>query len=266
MINSLIQIQNQFPFYLLAFVRIASLFILSPVFGRKNVPAKLKVGFSVIITILVIPMIQDTQKISESIGFEQIRILVYVFRIFTEMAIGLLMGFITVLFLNIALIAGQVIDVSMGLGIGSVFDPQMNTQTAISGSLLNTIMFIYFIIANGHLHLIQALVHTFETIPVGQAKLGPEVAQVVIDQFYLSFSLAITLMLPIVAITLIIEAIMGVLTRAIPQLNAYMVGIPVKILAGFAILLFLQPLYIGFCDNVFEKMMMATDKLLITLH
>jgi len=54
---------------------------------------------------------------------------------------------------------------------------------------------------------------------------------------------------------------MGILTRAIPQINAYMMGIPVKILAGFAVLLLMQPVYIGFCDGVFEKMISAADQI-----
>lgn len=258
-------VQKQFPFYLLAFVRIASLFILSPIFGRKNVPAKLKVGFSVVLTILVVPLFQDTLDISNSLAFDQIHVLVFIVKIVKEMIVGMLLGFVSILFLNVALISGQVIDIAMGLGIGSVFDPQMNAQTPITGAILNTAMFLYFIIANGHLYLIKILYRTFSTTPIGQIRLNSDIAQIVIDQFYLTFSLAVTLMLPVVAITLIIEAVMGILTRAIPQLNAYMVGIPVKILAGFFILLLLQPVYIGFCGGVFENMMSASEKIAVGL-
>lgn len=261
MTESITLIQNQFPFYLLAFVRIASMFILSPIFGRKNVPAKLKIGFSIVLTILIVPLFQDVQGISSSLSFDQTHMLVFIVKIAKEMIVGMLLGFVTILFLNVALISGQVIDVAMGLGIGSVFDPQMNAQTPITGAILNTAMFLYFIIANGHLHLIKILYYTFSTAPIGQVRLTTGLAQILIDQFYLTFSLAVSLMLPVVAVTLIIEAVMGIMTRAIPQLNAYMLGIPVKIIAGFFVLLLLQPVYIGFCDKVFEKMTTAAEQI-----
>jgi len=265
MADTIALVQKQFPFYLLAFVRIASMFILSPIFGRKNVPAKMKIGFSAVLTILIVPLFQDDQNISGSLSFDQLHMLVFIVKIAKEMIVGILLGFVTILFLNIALISGQIIDVAMGLGIGSVFDPQMNAQTPVTGAVLNTAMFLYFIIANGHLRLIDILYHTFSTAPIGQVRLTAGLAQILIDQFYLTFSLAVSLMLPVIAVTLIIESVMGILTRAIPQLNAYLLGIPVKILAGFFVLYLLQPVYIGFCDGVFEKMITASEQVAIGL-
>lgn len=249
------------PVYLLAFVRISSMFLLSPVFGRKNLPPKYKISFSLILTIIIVPVL-----LNGSGGSEILKIagsgtgIVFAVNIAKEMALGVILGFVSLIFLHIAATAGQVIDVSMGLGIGSVFDPQTNTQMPLSGAFLNTAIFVYFIIANGHLRLIRILNFTFISAPIGQIKLGSEIFVLMTEQFILTFGLAVSLMLPIIAMTFIIEAGMGILTRAIPQLHAYLVGIPLKIIVGFSVLLFLQPLYINFCDNVFDKLYYASEQ------
>lgn len=253
-------INNELLFYLLAFIRVTSLFLLSPIFGMKNIPGKLKVGFSLVLTILIVPMFQDAAAASTLPTIQDIPTLTLVVKIAKEMMVGLMLGWVSILFLNLSQIAGQVIDVSMGLGVGSVFDPQMNTQSPITGTLLNTTMFLYFITANGHLRLIKILYHTFSAAPVGQVQLSVGLMKLAVDQFYLIFSLAVSLMLPVIAVTLIIETAMGILTRAVPQLNAYLVGIPVKVLAGLTVLFMLQPVYITFCDGLFDKLFRVSEQ------
>jgi len=258
-------IQN-LPVYLLVFVRITSMFLLSPVFGRKNIPSRYKISFSLVLTIIAVPTMLSSVNADEILKSAGSGMgLVFTVNIFKEMIVGLLLGFVTLLFLNIAATAGQVIDVSMGLGIGSVFDAQTNVQMPLSGAFLNTAIFIYFIIANGHLRLIRILNYTFISAPVGQVKIGSSLLMLMTEQFILTFSLAVSLMLPIIAMTFIIEAGMGILTRAIPQLHAYLVGIPLKIIVGFSVLLFLQPLYINFCENIFDKLYFATEQVALGL-
>ncbi len=254
------------PVYLLVFVRIASMFLLSPVFGRKNIPSRYKISFSLALTIITVPTILNSVNADEILKSAGTGIgLVFTINIFKEMIVGILLGFVTLIFLNIAATAGQVIDVAMGLGIGSVFDAQTNVQMPLIGAFLNTAMFIYFIIANGHLMLIRILNYTFTSAPVGQVKIGSDLLMLLSEQFFLTFSIAVSLMLPVIAMTFIIEVGMGILTRAIPQLHAYLVGIPLKIIVGFSVLLFLQPLYINFCENVFDKLYFATEQVALGL-
>jgi len=254
------------PVYLLAFVRISGMFLLSPIFGRRNIPARYKLSFALALTVITIPpLMSGINDPGILTGLDTGVSLVFALNVIKELMVGLLLGFVTLIFLNIAATAGQVIDVSMGLGIGSVFDPQTNMQMPLSGALLNTAIFIYFIISNGHLRLIRILNFSFTSVPLGQVNLNSELMMLLTSQFFLTFSLAVSLMLPIIAMTFIIESGMGILTRAIPQLHAYLVGIPLKIIVGFSVLLFLQPLYINFCDSIFEKLFMASEAVVLGL-
>ena len=261
MINDLINIDNAaLPYYLLLFVRLSGLFILSPVFGRKNVPVLLKAGFCLLLTVVL----AAAQPADQTINTD--RLLTFVADIFQELAVGLLLGFLSILFFSIALMAGQIIDVEIGLGVGSLFDPQLNTQASVSGILLNLLMLVYFFVNNGHLRLIRILAASVAHVPVGQVHLlSRDVALLAIEQFSLCFSLAVSLMLPVIAMALLTETALGMLMRAIPQLNAYMVGIPLKILVGLAVLYLTQPLYITFCDKVFSSLFNASEQWILRL-
>lgn len=260
--NILDMVIDRLPVYSLAFTRISSMFIISPVFGNRNIPARYKISFAFVLTIIAVPPILtgvNGPLIIDDLA--NMPTLAFVVSILKEMIAGGIMGFATFIFLGVAFLAGQVIDVSMGLGIGSIFDPQTRTQMPISGTLLNTAIFVYFIVSNGHLRLIRILNYSFVSAPLGQVTINSSLMMLLAEQFILTFSLAVSLMLPIIAMTFIIETGMGILARAIPQLHAYLVGIPLKILVGFSVLLFLQPLYITFCDNVFNRLFSATEQI-----
>lgn len=255
MINDLININSAtLPYYLLLFVRMSGLFILSPVFGRKNVPYIMKVGFCLLLTIVLGTANPAEYTINED------KLLVFVVDIIKELVVGLALGYLTILFFSIGLIAGQIIDVEIGLGVGGIFDPQLNTQASISGMLLELLMLLYFFINNGHLRLIRILGASVTHLPIGHVHLQANLALLVIEQFSLCFGMAASLMLPLIAAALLAETALGMLMRAIPQLNAYMVGIPLKIVVGLVVLYLTQPLYATLCDKVFNQVFMASEQ------
>lgn len=255
MFESVFQLnQNLIPYYLLMFVRMSGLFLISPIFSRRNVPTVFKVGLCLSITLVL------ATAVPPQADFAVYNLLGYTMTVLLELSLGMILGFISLFFFYVAQIAGQVIDVEIGMGMASVLDPQSGVQTSISGTMLNLLMVLYFLINNGHLRLIQILGQSVHRIPIGEVRLSPELAMFSAEQFTLAFSMAASLMLPLIGAALLTETAMGLLMRAIPQLNAYMVGIPLKVLIGLAALFFLQPFYIGFSDRLFERMFDASEQ------
>ena len=242
------------PYDLLVFIRMSGLFLVSPVFGQKTIPTLVKSGLCLLLTLIVVQTVQPT------VDYGAIPVPVYGLLIIKELMVGAVLGFITLLFFSVCLVAGQIIDVELGLGAGSLFDPQMQTQTSVTGLFLNLLLSLYFILSDGHLRLIAILVYSVRKIPIGQVHLTPGFANWIGEQFALSFGLAVSLMLPFIAAALLTEVALGILMRAIPQLNAYMVGIPLKVLVGLAVLLMIQPLFQPFCDRLFSQMFSAAEQ------
>jgi len=247
------------PYHLLLFVRMTGLFLLSPVFGRKNVPARFKAGLALAMTILLSAAFPPTTDYADA------PTIAFILDVVLELSVGLLMGYSTLVFFSTTQIAGQIIDVNMGLGVGSVFDPQTSSQTPLTGMVLNYTMLMYFFANNGHLRLMQLMYASLRAVPVGEVRISGDLALMAAEQFVLAFGLAASLMLPMIGAALLTETAMGILMRAVPQLNAYMVGIPLKIVIGLGMLFLMQPLYVGFCDRVFNSMFSATESMLASL-
>jgi len=228
----------------------------SPIFGRKNIPNTMKIAFSFVVTYVVFISINQAGPLFYRGPIE------FGVWVIKETLFGLMLGYVTTLFFSAVQTAGQVMDMQMGFGMVNVFDVQNNINIPITGNLLYIIMLITFFAVNGHLQLIQIMVSTFSVLPVGQVMFNPNLGLAVLQFFVLTFLLALKVAMPMIAAGLLGEVLMGVMVRAIPQMNIFVVGIPLKIMLGFLMLLLMIPVYTYFCDTIFDQMFLSMQKML----
>ena len=243
-------------YFILIFLRVTALIVSSPVFGRRNLPNTLKICFCILLTYVIFTAYTNVPQIKYN------GILEYALLCIKEMLFGLVLGYITTLFFSIAQTAGYVIDMQMGFGMVNVFDVQSNISVPLTGNFLNIILLVTFFGVNGHLQLIRILHTTFRQIPAGAVALDPNIAMTALEVFVLAFVLAINVAMPIIASGLLGEVIMGFIIRTVPQMNVFVVGIPLKIILGFMVLLLVLPVYVSFSDTIFREMFNAIEKML----
>lgn len=253
------EIALSLDFFILVFIRVTALIVSSPIFGRKNVPNSLKIAFCVMITYVIF------SSAPENVQINYRNFLEFALLCIKELMFGLVLGYVTTLFFTIVQTSGQVMDMQMGFGMVNVFDVQSNISIPITGNLLYTIMLLIFFVVNGHLRLIYIIQSTFANIPVGSVTLSPVIGLVALDVFVLAFMLSINVAMPMIAAGLMGEVVLGVLVRAIPQLNVFVVGIPLKIFIGFLMLLIILPIYVQFTDVIFREMFASIDKMIMTM-
>lgn len=244
--------ENQLYYGLLLFLRVTGLFILSPVFGRRNLPNMAKAGLALLLSYIFI----HTYPAPAGSVFPG-NAGNYALLCVKELSIGLIMGYLTTVFFDVATMAGQLMDVQIGFGMAQIYDPQTQNQVSLVSSLLNYALLLLFFLANGHHALIRILGFTFEKIPVGQVLLGQDLALMVAQAVGLAFSMAVTVALPIVAAELVLEVVLAILTRSVPQLNVFVVGISVKLVAGLLALVLFIPAFASYGDRVFETFYMT---------
>ena len=246
---------NNFDYTLLLFLRVSGLILPSPIFGRKTVPGLIKISFICSLTFI---FVLSFPAPAEGIAYGTL--LEYVVFCIKELLFGLAMGYVTTLFFNLVYSAGQIIDTQIGFGIVSIYDVQNNSQVPVVGSILNVIMLTVFFCVNGHLRLIAILHATFDKIPVGHVLLSLNFVTAMVEAFALTFVLAIMVAMPILAAGIILEVAMGVLIRSVPQMNMFVVGIPIKILVGLFVLLISIPVFVNFSNIIFTEMFQAIEK------
>lgn len=245
---------------LLLFLRVSGLIMSSPLFGRRNIPNMAKIGFCAAITYL---FFVETVPITEVLVYENV--LTFVLMCLKELMFGVILGYISYLFMNLTFTAGQLIDMQMGFGMVSVLDVQSNISVPVTGNLLNIAILLTFFGVNGHLRLIQVVHSTVVNVPLGQVTLSPNMAYAAVQVFSTSFLLAANVAFPIIAAGLLTEIALGVIIRSVPQLNIYSVGFPTKIAVGFVIILVTIPVFIGFTSTIFNQMFVGLERMFAAL-
>ncbi|SDT46070.1 flagellar biosynthetic protein FliR [Paenibacillaceae bacterium GAS479] len=226
-----------FPVFLLIFCRITSFFVVVPVFSARTVPARFKVGIGFFVSYLVFLTYGTTKQITPNAT--------YLLTIVQEIMVGLLLGFIVYLFFTVVQTAGALIDLQVGFAMANVVDPLTGISAPITGNFKYMVLLLLFLTMNGHLYLLQALMNSYQWIPL-ELNIYTYIADGTISEFLVkgfsqSFLLAVQIAAPIMVAMFLTDVGLGFLARTAPQYNVFVIGMPLKILLGFLLLVLLMP-------------------------
>ncbi len=233
--------------FLIVFIRISSIFLTAPIIGSRNFPFIGKIGLAFIISLLLFPIIDKDIVLPKDI-------LSFLIVILNQVIIGVLIGFTAyVIFIAIQL-AGQIIDLQMGFGIVNVIDPLSNMQVSIIGQFQFILGILIFLVINGHHYLFKALTDSFFLIPLTSAGITNATVEKLIDIFYGMFVIAFKIAGPATVALLLTNVTLGFIARTIPQINVFIVGLPLNILVGIAAVFLSLPVIINMLNSLFNTM------------
>ncbi|MGE4354771.1 MAG: flagellar biosynthetic protein FliR [Oscillospiraceae bacterium] len=233
---------------LLLFLRVSGILIGSPVFGRNNVPNMAKIGFCGVLSLIFILCMPAPQEYP-IYG----TLLEYFLICLKELLFGAAMGFVLTTMFNLTMTAGSIIDYQTGFSMASIYDFQNNTQSPLSGNLLNIMMLVTFFLMNGHLKLIEIVFRTFEAVPVGTATAAPEIVWVAAEVMSRAFILSVMVSMPVMAAGIMMEVALGAMIRTVPQMNMFVVGIPLKIIVGLITMFLTLKVFSDCLNGIFTQ-------------
>lgn len=244
---------NQFsshPDYVfLLFLRVSGLLISSPIFGRRNVPRIAKVGFCLVISAVFLLALPAPKVYPAWNG-----VIAYMLLCVRELLFGVAMGFIMSAMFDLVLTGGSLIDTQIGFSMMSLYDTQSNSQAPITGTLFQLVETVLFFGMDGHLRLIDMLYATVQRVPVGKAMLTKDIAWVAVKVMSSSFVLSLMMAMPIVAAGIMLDLALGAIIRTVPQMNMFVVGIPLKIVVGLLVLAGTFPLFMDLNKEITAQM------------
>ena len=239
-------ILNIWNIFLLVLVRITGMFFLSPIFGRRNIPNYFKVGFCFILTIII----ANSIKVPDITPYQSLTS--YIFLIAKELLLGLMMGFISYLIFSAFYIAGQLIDMRIGFGMVNVFDPISNVQVPITADFYVVLATLFMLATDSHHLLILAVSDSYTLIPLGAANFGGTVVKQLVDLFYHVLVIGFRIAAPMTVAILITDVALGIISKAMPQMNVFMLGMPLKILLGLFVMLITIAAFKGVVNVIIE--------------
>ena len=155
---------NNFEYFLLILVRIASFIFIAPIFGQNGIPRQIKIGLSFFISIFMYNIVEyPTLNYGGIIGYSIL--------VLKEGITGLLIGFAANICSSIVLFAGNIIDMDIGLSMATEFNPEINNQVTVTGNLYYYALMLMLLATNMHIYVLRAVCDSFQLIPIGEAEI-----------------------------------------------------------------------------------------------
>lgn len=216
------------------FLRVLAMFTVAPIFSQKAITTRARIGFAFFIAFCA----QATLIDQPTIAINDPRALGAVVQ---QVAVGLSIGFAARLIITALEIAGEMVGLQMGLNFASFFDPASNAQLSAVSRFLVQVFTLFFIVTNGHLLIIMAVIKSFEAFPVDGYFLESLNQMRIFDTGALIFSSALWIALPMMVLLLFVNFTMGIISRIAPQLNIFAIGFPITLTIGMLGLLATLP-------------------------
>ncbi len=240
---------------LLLVLRMVGLFMTAPVLSNRIVPVQMRLAVSFAVAMIVSPLFQEVPPVTTMAALVPLAV--------QELLVGITVGFVSSLLFSVVQLAGQLLDISMGLSIMNVLDPLTNQQMPVLGNLLYMVSILIFFGLNGHHTLIRAVMDSYVLVPLGTAVFNAAAAQSIVALGSQLFLIAFKIAAPILAAVFLTTLALGVLNRAMPQMNVFVVGMPVQFAAGLVLLVIVLPLFVSFLQVLFRTMF---DEILTVLR
>lgn len=226
LLNTLLQYQADL---LLPLTRISAMLMVMAGMGGKGIPAPIKTAYAVAFTIMVMPILPPT-PFNNLFSFEM------VIRVGQQILIGAAIGFVSTIFLQVFVIAGQAIAMQAGLGFASMVDPTNGMNVPAVGQFYLILATLMFWAIDGHIVMLQMVVQSFYLMPITEVWYATGGFRELVDFGGWMFAAALVLALAPIVGMLIINLSFGIMTRAAPQLNIFAIGFPFTMMSGLIVM------------------------------
>jgi flagellar biosynthetic protein FliR len=242
--------------FALVLIRMSAFLVSWPVFSAFNVPQVAKILFAVTITMVIFPTVNRTGLTQHALDNE------IIWLVLREVFIGLCLGFITRIFFFAVSIGGNFISVSMGLSSAQMFNPALSQESSTVETFFIALTTLLFLSLNGHHFFISGLVDSFTAVPLGVNGVNLAVFKESAHWMQIVMVAGVKISAPVMASVFFMNVVMGIIGRAVPQINVFVTSLPVNIMVGFTVMFLMLPLLFVEMDDLLQVMSVELFKLI----
>ena len=240
-------------YFLLILVRVSCFVFIAPFFSMSNTPAQVRIAISFFTSILLYTSLTPSDAVVYNTVIE------YAVIVGKEAITGLLIGFSASICTSIVNFAGSIVDMETGLSMVTLLDPTNREQVSVSGVLYQYVLMMMLIASGMYRYLLGALADTFLILPINGAIIkGENLAETLILFMGDYITIGFRICLPVFCVTLLLNVVLGVLSKVSPQLNMFAVGIQFKIIIGLGVLFLTSGMLAGASNFIFTEIKKVT--------
>ncbi|MDP3090307.1 MAG: flagellar biosynthetic protein FliR [Nitrospira sp.] len=247
----------QFQAFLVLISRIGGLLAALPVFSGRTIPVKVKLGLVLTLSLMLAPSIpMPTLSLDP---------MILVGGMLSEMAIGVTIGLAVRLMFGALEVAGEILGIQMGFGAVHLFDPTTSVQTPMVAQFFTMLASLIFLSLNAHLFAMATIIHSYEAIPAFGAHLSSHLGEEILLLSQRMFTIGMKLAAPVLITILLINVLMALLGRAVPQVQVFVLSFPITIAGGLLVLSLGMPFTVALIGSEFEQLQLTIEALLRSL-
>jgi flagellar biosynthetic protein FliR len=236
----------QVQLFLLVFLRVTAILMSLPIFSGNNVPNMFKAGLSLAVALALFPVI-DLAALPEMTGW-----IFMTLGVISEVLLGLSVGLAIRLIMAGIQMAGQVSGYQMGLAIANIMDPATSTQTPILAQAFNLMAMLIFLAIDAHHWFFRALADSFVIIPPFEFVLSSSFIGYLMEMAGTMFIIALKIGAPVIVVLILTSVSFGLMARTVPQMNIFIVAMPLKIVVGLLFVVFSLPYLQPYLRELFD--------------
>ncbi|MFO1148492.1 MAG: flagellar biosynthetic protein FliR [Alsobacter sp.] len=216
--------------FMLVFARVGTLVMLLPALGERFVPGRVRLALAVFLTLTMMPIVRPL--LPQGAGALQAALGLMLF----ELMVGLMIGLMGRLLMASLQTAGNFVSQAIGLSFAETVDPTQGGQAAAIGNFLMITGVALLFATDAHHLVIAAIRGSYSALPPGEAPPTGDAARLAIDTLAKGFSVAVQIAAPFIVFGIIANLGLGVLSRLMPALQVFFLGVPGTVILGFMIL------------------------------
>lgn len=225
------------------FVRASAMMISSPVFSAQSTPLQIRIFTTLSISAALTAVLQP------KVGAMPEHFILMIFAVASEALAGLLIGIFTSFAFHAAQMAGTFLDFQVGLGMSQIVNPATGVPSTLIGQFKYMLAITTFLAMNGHHSMIHAFAASYDAYPGFNSQTLTGLEKNLMPLFGTMCLLALQIAAPVAAVSLVVDSALGVVNKAVPQMQVFMVGMPAKILLGLIALSLSLPALTAGVDN-----------------
>jgi flagellar biosynthetic protein FliR len=245
----------------LAFLRVSAILFALPMIGDPPTPVRVRVLLALAVTIGIFPVIPPNW--APNLNTDLLTISSYLLR---EVLIGLTIGFFSRVTFDGLMMGATVVSFQMGFGTANLFMPDYNERMDSFSALHRMLVMLIFLTLSLHHIFFTAIADTFQLIPGGAAHFSGPLTILLIKLTSGILSIAIELAAPILVALLFTMAALGLVARAVPNMNAFVISFPLSFTVGLVIYMATLPLFPGWMSSHFSEMNMQLHAAIRSLN
>jgi len=241
--------------FTLVFFRVLSLCLVAPIFANRALPMRLKAGLGFFAALVLMPLVMKMQP-PQVRAWAELPVLIV-----QESSVGFVIGLVASLLFAATNLSGEILGRHMGFGMANVIDPEFGGETSVVAQFENLVALMLFLSIGGHHIVLVGLCDSFELVPIGGVHCNSSMAMEIVRVTGQVFPVAIKITAPAFVILIVTTVVIGLVARCVPQMNVFIVGLPLKIAVGLIGLAACVPMF----SFVFQKLLRTTSADIYTM-